>query len=1013
MEEDQSLNKPYRAEYAKSSRSNCKACKTQIAKDVLRLGVMVQSPVHDGKIPNWYHFMCFFGKQRPSSVNDIAHFDSLRWEDQQKLTETLAEASKKGPPVTGKGKKATKRGQLNGLQDYTVEYAKSSRAMCRGCEVKITKEEVRISKKDFESEGAKMYGGQDRWHHVECFAKLRNELQFFESGDALPGFEQLKKEDKETVLKALPKIEAQSTAKVKDEVDGAPPEKKIKSEKKEIKTETLSVDENLLKKQNKLMFKYRDQLKNLSKKELTDLLVYNNQDDPVGTDRKLDRLQDIMAFGALEKCTKCKDGRFIYQSGIGYQCNGNLTEWTKCLNVEEKPKRKKFKVPEEYLNKYLFLEQYKCKVQDRYFVKDERPKVDQNSAEPSSSAKIEKFTPFRGMTFFIIGKLEKNKDQIKTQILKWGGKLASKLTNDVVAIISTEDEVSKMNSKMEAAKELNIPVVPESFIEACEKGGAVEKITESVISPWGGDVKGKVDEAIQKSAADRKKSGKSGSRFEKSASKVTLKVVGGLAVDPDSGLDDIAHVYTDGKDKYTCVLGLSDVQTNKNSFYKIQLLESNKKDKFWVFRSWGRIGTKIGGKKVETMGTLHDAKKQFKCVYRDQTNNEWKNRENFVKYPEFMYPIDIDYGESDNIKLSSESNYESKLSKPLQELIRMIFDVDIMRKVMMEFELDMEKMPLGKLSRKQIQKAYAVLSELQEKDGDIKPMKVTDATNRFYTLIPHNFGTDSPPLLDNKEIIQSKLEMLESLMEMEVAYSLLRETKGEGEEGMHPLDAHYAKLNADIQVLERDTEEFKNIEAYVKNTHGETHTQYNLEIADVFKVKRSGEDKKFKPFKKMKNRKLLWHGSRITNFAGILSQGLRIAPPEAPVCGYMFGKGIYFADMVSKSANYCMTSPSNPEGLILLCEVALGEMYERTRADYIEKLPSGKHSTKGAGMTMPDPSQSIQNSEGVEIPLGKPVKQFDDNSKTTLLYNEYIVYDVAQVKMQYLIKMKFNYVTMY
>jgi poly [ADP-ribose] polymerase 2/3/4 len=25
---------------------------------------------------------------------------------------------------------------------------------------------------------------------------------------------------------------------------------------------------------------------------------------------------------------------------------------------------------------------------------------------------------------------------------------------------------------------------------------------------------------------------------------------------------------------------------------------------------------------------------------------------------------------------------------------------------------------------------------------------------------------------------------------------------------------------------------------------------------------------------------LLWHGSRSTNFAGILKQGLRIAPPE-------------------------------------------------------------------------------------------------------------------------------------
>ena len=33
--------------------------------------------------------------------------------------------------------------------------------------------------------------------------------------------------------------------------------------------------------------------------------------------------------------------------------------------------------------------------------------------------------------------------------------------------------------------------------------------------------------------------------------------------------------------------------------------------------------------------------------------------------------------------------------------------------------------------------------------------------------------------------------------------------------------------------------------------------------------------------------KLLWHGSRLTNWVGILSQGLRIAPPEAPVTGYM------------------------------------------------------------------------------------------------------------------------------
>jgi hypothetical protein len=61
---------------------------------------------------------------------------------------------------------------------------------------------------------------------------------------------------------------------------------------------------------------------------------------------------------------------------------------------------------------------------------------------------------------------------------------------------------------------------------------------------------------------------------------------------------------------------------------------------------------------------------------------------------------------------------------------------------------------------------------------------------------------------------------------------------------------------------------------------------------------------RWKKWENSPNRQLLWHGSRLTNWVGILSQGLRIAPPEAPVTGYMFGKGVYFADLSSKSANY-------------------------------------------------------------------------------------------------------------
>ena len=70
--------------------------------------------------------------------------------------------------------------------------------------------------------------------------------------------------------------------------------------------------------------------------------------------------------------------------------------------------------------------------------------------------------------------------------------------------------------------------------------------------------------------------------------------------------------------------------------------------------------------------------------------------------------------------------------------------------------------------------------------------------------------------------------------------------------------------------------------------------------------------------------------------------------------------------------------------------------YERAAADYIEKLPAGKHSVKGVGKTEPDPAE-YSEVDGARVPFGKGVKK-DTNSD--LLYNEYIVYDVAQVSIR-------------
>merc|ERR1711974_502838 len=56
----------------------------------------------------------------------------------------------------------------------------------------------------------------------------------------------------------------------------------------------------------------------------------------------------------------------------------------------------------------------------------------------------------------------------------------------------------------------------------------------------------------------------------------------------------------------------------------------------------------------------------------------------------------------------------------------------------------------------------------------------------------------------------------------------------------------------------------------------------------------------------------------------------------------------------------------------------------------------------GIGKTEPDPA-GTKELDGCKVPAGSGVK--DSNRKTDLLYNEYIVYDVAQVQAKYLLQM--------
>jgi len=65
--------------------------------------------------------------------------------------------------------------------------------------------------------------------------------------------------------------------------------------------------------------------------------------------------------------------------------------------------------------------------------------------------------------------------------------------------------------------------------------------------------------------------------------------------------------------------------------------------RYWLFRSWGRIGTTIGGKKLENKCSLQEALQHFEFLYAEKTGNIWSNRKHFQKVPGCFFPIDLDY----------------------------------------------------------------------------------------------------------------------------------------------------------------------------------------------------------------------------------------------------------------------------------------------------------------------------------------------------------------------------------
>lgn len=341
---------------------------------------------------------------------------------------------------------------------------------------------------------------------------------------------------------------------------------------------------------------------------------------------------------------------------------------------------------------------------------------------------------------------------------------------------------------------------------------------------------------------------------------------------------------------YSCTLNQTEIDANKNKFYIMQLIKNG--GSYTFFCRYGRISE--NGKPLTTTFTDEaSGRTAFEKQFKAKTGNVFGTK-SFVKKPNKYFLSDVNYSDiikDEDVKKTIQIP-DSKLDKRVQDLVKMLTNTSEMEKAMVSLNIDTKKMPLGKIKASQLDLAGDVLDKIETliNDKETETSKYVDLSNQFYTYLPMaSTGRRKLPVIDNNEIIQKYKDMITDLKNIVVTVQIKENVKIDE----NPIDSIYSSINTTITGVDKQGDIWKNIESYIKTTHGPTH-QPKLELIELFEVSQYGKKEAFDKYcEKIGNRRLLFHGTGATNIISIFKNGMYIDPSKVdsniPIAGKMFG----------------------------------------------------------------------------------------------------------------------------
>lgn len=449
------------------------------------------------------------------------------------------------------------------------------------------------------------------------------------------------------------------------------------------------------------------------------------------------------------------------------------------------------------------------------------------------------------------------------------------------------------------------------------------------------------------------------------------------------------------------VLQVTDIKTNRNKYYALELHAAAGDGSYRVFTHYGRTddletNPDAGQKECRYFESKWEAEACYESIYRQKTGPSKGYKEVALASSKLgsEKARGTGAGEIDARTLERLAQAKaggdgaalapavSKLQPGVQDLVRYLYDEAkgaLTSTVAAKITAHGIETPLGILTLGQIEKGESILSELydlyQKKRAKRRDEEMLRLSGEFYTAIPHRIGRS------RTAVEAAVINTLEAFEQKQTTLQLMKDMlQVNGEAGNVLFDARidqeYDALGCRLDWIEPGSAEFNEMTAYLIDSQVRSK---RIRVKSLYRVRRDAEWGQFT--EGIGNQKLLFHGSRIQNWVGILSRGILL--PKIVVsmgvhrtdAGWL-GHGIYFGDAACTSYNY--TTPGKKKtSLMAIARVALGKMKDYTKITY--------------GLTAPP--DGYDSCHGVRARTALPSEFADD---------EYVVYDVRQQRLEYL-----------